>query len=275
MKILIASDIQHPYISRVYEDDEMTYTCDSCKCTFIPGNGYYLDGTSYNNIIGVGNGENFTTNKGTHQPVISLTQEYELINNTGKRGQVQLWIPSLGAPSSNFSSGKHALGAISFKIDALTDEKFEFKFVDTSSDGTKWSPEWCIMDSFFTVSAPTVVDGNTVVYVTGWDGVVLKTVNVRSDKDFTDWIDVQILIEMDPVYDYVTLSYYIDGKFVATASKDLTIKSNAINSIYISGYTSALDSGIILDDIFFGYSINGSWTPEILAETPEEETPAE
>ena len=109
-------------------------------------------------------------------------------------------------------------------------------------------PGGCIRDKFFQISAPGA-DG--VVKVTGWDNLILKSVNVGEDK-FTGWIDVKMIIELDEQADKITIHYYVDGEYVATRSKDLTTLTNSINSVYISGNTTAKNSGIILDDIAFG-----------------------
>ena len=240
------------------ESGKVQYTCQSCSSTFTPGASYYLDGTKYGNIAGVGNASNFTTKEGTNLPVIT-SGSYDLINNTGNLGNIELWIPGRASTMSGFSSDSNALGFASFKINALTTNTIDFNFVDSSADATKWSSEWCITDSFFRVNAPQTIGGKTVVKITGWDGIVLDTIELQSDRSFTGWIDVMIYIELDADTDEIILHYYIGGQYKATVARELTTKTNAINSICITGSTSALGSGVKLDNIAFGYSANAAW----------------
>ena len=127
-----------------------------------------------------------------------------------------------------------------------------------SSTAAKWSSEWCITESFFTITAPTEVDGKTVVNLLGWDEWNLMTIETGG---FTDWIDVKIYISLDSATDKITLLYYIEGVYVTSCTKKLTTQSNSIDSICISGSTSAQGSGIMIDDIGFGYTPNGIWVP--------------
>ena len=63
-----------------------------------------------------------------------------------------------------------------------------------------------------------------------------------------------MIIELSSVDDTVTIHYYIDDHYVSSQSKELTTKTNSISGIYISGNTKAENSGIMLDDVAFGYS---------------------
>ena len=81
--------------------------------------------------------------------------------------------------------------------------------------------------------------------------LLLKAINVGEDN-FTGWIDVTMVINLSEKDDTVTIHYYIDGQYVDSRSKELTTLTNSINSVYISGNTTAVGSGIVLDDIAFG-----------------------
>ena len=258
--VAIPSTISHQTMTQsVTVDGKIQYKCETCNATFMPGAFYHLDGTSVDGIIGVGNATNFETKPSTNQPALN-GGAYELINKTGNLGNIELWIPGRAPLMGGFSSANDSIGFVSFKINALTTNNFDFNFVDTSSDGAKWSPEWCITDAFFRVSAPQTIGNKTVVKVTGWDGTELTTIELKSDKSFTGWIDVKVYIELDEDTDQIILHYYIDGQYKTTVARELTTNTNAINSICISGSTSALGSGIKLDDIVFGFSSNGEWT---------------
>ena len=259
--VAVVSKIAHASLTETVKDNKLTYACGQCAYTFSPAAGAYLDGTgNTGNIMGVGNSENYTTSTGSSQPVMS-NGVYELLNKSGKDGNVQLWIPSLSPSFSGFSSTNNAKGMLSFKINALTTNRFDFNFYDTSVNSYTVPGEQHLTDAFFRVFAPTTNDnGTTTVKVTGWDGKVLANIEVDSEKSFfNEWLDVKIYIELDPTNDNIILSYYINGEYVYTASRELTTKTNAINSVCITGSTSAKNSGIKLDDIGFGFTANGNW----------------
>ena len=257
--VALPSSIAHQEVEHhLNASGKLEYECLSCHATFTPGASYYLDGLEYGSIVGVGNANHFTTKPGTNLPVIN-SGSFELINKTGELGNIELWVPGRTPIISGFSPESNAIGFASFKINALTTNTFDFNFVDTSSDAAKWSPEWCITDSFLRINAPHTSGGKTTVKVTGWDGIVLKTIEVQSDRSFTGWIDVSVYIEFNDS-DEIVLHYYIDGQYTATVARELTTKTNAINSICVTGSTSALGSGIKFDEIAFGYTADGAWT---------------
>jgi hypothetical protein len=212
-------------------------------------------------MIGVGNSANFDTKPGTNQPVLA-NGAYELLNKTGKEGDIELWVPARAPIISGFSAANSSIGFLSFKVNALTSNSIGFNFVDTSSTGSKWSPEWCLTDSFFNILSPTTTNGKSSVKVTGWDGIELANIDLRTDKSFTDWIDVAIYIEMGTTadgVDVITLYYYINDAYVGSATKEITTSTGAINSFCITGSTAYVGSGIKLDDIAFGYTAHGVW----------------
>ena len=248
---MIASDVPHAHLEHVITGGYISYVCTACNTSLTTDEGYLLDGKDYTGMEGVSNNGKFTTENGKQNPSINANGEYELLKLNGdESAQLQLWIPSMKSSLNTLSSQNSATGYISFKINAYTDSGLGMQFVDTNSNvGTdRWKPNGCIKDKFFQISAPGA-DG--VVKVTGWDNLILKSVNVGEDK-FTGWIDVKMIIELDEQADKITIHYYVDGEYVATRSKDLTTLTNSINSVYISGNTTAKNSGIILDDIAFG-----------------------
>ena len=258
--VALTSSIAHQSLTHgVTPEGKIYYECTICNSTFTPGASYYLDGTTVNGIIGVGNSSNFETQPSTNLPVTN-SGAYELLNNTGKLGNFELWIPGRTPVVGGFSAANNAIGFVSFNINTFTTNAVNFNFADTSSDGAKWSPEWCITDSFFRISAPQTIGGKTIVKVTGWDGFELKTIELKSEKSFTGWIDVKVYIEFNEETDEIILHYYIDGQYVTTLSRELTTKTNAINSVFITGSTETVGSGIKLDDIAFGFTPNGAWT---------------
>lgn len=260
----LVSDIPHSNMSHSIVNGNSTYACGKCGCEFSPKSGYFADGTTYDGIIGAGNGKDYITLEGTNQPVINNKGQYELINDTGNRGALELWIPSMGGGLNGFSSANNSLGFVSFKVNALTEENINFYLVDTNTGAPRWSSEWCITDAFLSIGSPVTVNGRTYVTIKGWDGAVLKTIELTSGADFTGWIDIKACIELDPDEDTITLHYYVDGQYVDSLSKELTTSTDAINSVVITGHTSKVGSGLKLDDIAFGFTPNGVW--EVSAE---------
>ena len=246
-------------------DGSVVYVCDDCGSTYVPSIGYSMNGTDHNAMEGVANSSNFTTASGTENPYINENGEYELLKkNTADSKQFQLWLPSKTYTLDDLSDENNAIGFLSFRINAYSDKGLDMTFVDMKSNegADRWKANGCIVDKFFVISAPktkTVYDsvlGNierTYVYITGWDGLELKTVDITdSENKFTGWFDVKMIIELEN--DTVTVHYYIDGVYVGTGSRELTTKTNSISGIYINGKTTAENSGIILSDVAFGCS---------------------
>ena len=256
----ISSDAPHASLELIAENGAAKYRCTTCNCVYVPDTGYFMDGTDHNAMVGVGNSTaaGYITATGSQNPLINESGEYELLKKNGKsNAKMELWIPNTVSQMATFTSASNATGFISFKVDAYTDDYIYMQFVDTgaNSGSDRWTPNGCIMDPFFNVAKP---DANGVVNVTGWDGLVLKSVTVGDDK-FTGWFDVKIAIELSSADDTITLHYYVDGEYLGAISKELTTSSNAINSVYIVGYCKAKGSGLKLDDISFCCS-NSGWT---------------
>lgn len=238
-----------------YERNKIVYYCSGCDISYVAENGYYIDGSNHSGIVGTANNKNngYTTNGGNDPAIVD--GHYELINN-GKGGQLEIWIPHSDPTKSlgGFSCDNNAVGFFSFKINSYMDSNIGMRFVDLNSTGSRWSSEWCIMDHFFQISVPK----NGTADLIGWNKTVLKTVEV-DDNNFTGWIDVKIGIELSSETDQITLHYLIDGQHVVSISKEMTILTNAIANVYISGTTSTVGSGIMLDDISFAYTKDGDW----------------
>ena len=250
-------------LTYAYSDSGLTYSCIVCRKTFTIQNGAYLDGSGYDNMMGILNKDNFTTVSGTQLPVVD-DGVYKLINTSGNNAQLQLWIPSNNADGAcvteGFTSNNYPAGFISFRFNSyMTSKLLRMQFIDHSTGAERWSDEWCIKDTFFKVTSVTSAD-QTKVDIIGVDNVLLKSVTIDPETKFTGWIDVVIGIVLDPITDQMVLHYYIDGAYIATRSVALTTSSNGINSVYVTGSTDIIGSGIMLDDIAFGYTPMSSWT---------------
>lgn len=256
----------HPSLAHVINDDgKIVYECAECGSSYTPSIGYTMNGTDHNAMEGVSNSESFTTEVGSSNPLINENGEYVLLkNDSAASKQFQLWLPSKTYTLDGLSDENNAIGFLSFKINAYSDSGLTMKFVDIKSNtgSDRWKANGCITDDFFIISSPktkTVSNGSggteqrTYVNVTGWDGLLLKSVDITGKEDkFTGWFDVKMLIELEN--DTVTVRYYIDGEYVDSRSRTLTTKTDSISGIYLSGNTKTEGSGFMLADVAFGCS---------------------
>ena len=264
----------------------LTYSCTDCGTTFSPlSESFYLDGSTYDNMVPVNNKfggyETAVDSSGNANQYPAIKEDangnkyYSLIktkdpetdaNGTAYPPQVQLWIPMQRGGFSGFTSANTAVGFLSFRINACMDKNFSLTFVE----GAAWSEEDVIRD-FFVITPPTADDaGNTTVKFLGLDdGNADTPALVLFEKDvtgatsiqdkYTGWHDVYIGIVLDDTTDTINLHYYIDGMYRGSITAPLTTIGNGIKCIYVSGNTNENGSGVMLDDIGFGYTINGSY----------------
>ena len=243
----------------------VTYTCKNCGSSFVCETGYVLDGQGYDGMVGVNNTLNgYITNPDKPQyPVITEEGYYELlqIEDTGAAKQLQIWVPEEKKSSDNFSSGSGSVGFYSFKLNGYMDTNFGMQLIDGSSSGGRWSADWCIIDKPFNLTPPTKnEEGREIVTAIGWDNLILYEVDVTdADSKFTGWFEVVMGIVLDVETDTISIYYYVNGQFIGWGVRPLTTLTNAINCVYISGNTQAAGSGIMIDDIAFGYTQAGSW----------------
>lgn len=246
-----------------------TYSCELCGSTYKLDSFYYINGEDYTNLTPGNNADHgYSVVENTHNPLIKEDSEgnkyYELLKKEttpDKPGQLQLWVPKEDKAATQFSAGNGGVGFISFKLNAFLDTNFSMRIVDGSSSPDRWSADWSIVENFFSIVPPTANEDETklLVEVKGWNEKVLKTIEVTEDNYFTGWMDVIIGIELDANSDTITMHYYIDGEYCSSETKELTILTNAVNCFYISGNSTAGGSGIMIDDIVFGYTVAGYW----------------
>ena len=248
-----------------YSNSVMTYSCVSCGSSYKLDNAYVLDGSGYDGMTGVNNTLNgySTAEEKPQYPVITEEGYYQLLQleDTGAPKQLQIWVPKDNTSSDNFTSGNGSVGFYSFRINAYMDSNFGMQFVDGSAGGNRWSSDWCIADKPFTLTPPTDNgEGRMIVTAIGWDNLVLYEKDVTdSDDKFTGWFDVMMGIVLDVETDTITVYYYVDGRYLGYAVRELTTTTNGINCVYISGNTQAAGSGLLIDDIAFGYTVSGAW----------------
>ena len=267
-----------------YVKSVLTYTCTGCDASFHFDNGYVLNGANTDNMFGVNNKGNYTTTTGTELPKI-VDGHYELLNTSGSKGQLQLWTPKNDNPNDiGFSSENNAVGVLSFKMNVNMEQMLTIKLVDgiSNSGSNRWTDK--AVAGFMSISAAS---GGKVTIKHGFaDGSTAQTnahviAEIEVGKDnFTGWVDIVIGIVLDPVTDQITYHCYTNGQYVISFSAELTTKTNSINAVYFSGNTTSKGSGLMLDDVAFGYTANGTWvfdecnhegTPAVVAPTCTEE----
>ena len=261
------------------------YVCAFCDYAFEIETGIYADGTNYDGIYcnADNNKKYYSSNSNKANYPAMVDGHYEFIRNSlepNNAAQVQIWVPTASGSNqfADFKSANNAKGYLSFSIDAWLTKSLDMKLVDASlpdcvdmngdgvvttepRDATKnpdfirWTDYWAINSSpVFSVNAPTTKNGATVVEIKGF-GHILKTITVEdASKPFTGWLDVVIGLELDPATDTVIATYYINGEYIATYSRELTIISNAITGVYINANTATEGSGYRLDNLAFGYA---------------------
>ena len=255
---IIASSTPHKTLTHtISQNGDITYTCGTCGCSYTPVISYVNDGRDYNAMEGSSNaGRGYVTAPGTHNPVIK-NGEYELLKaNSASSTQLELWIPSKSYALDELNSSNNAIGFFSFKINAYTDSSIQMKFVDMAANtgANRWKEGGCITEDFFKVSKPATsgwITKKTEVTISGWDWS--KKIDITNNADnFTGWIDVKIMLELNSADDTVKAHYYINGTYEGSATRKLTTLNNAISAVYITGNNTAQGAGIKLDDVAFG-----------------------
>ena len=266
-------------INHKYVKSTLTYYCELCDISYSIEKGYFLNGTDHSNMVGLsGNSNNYAVKNNTQLPVITGSDNYyQLLNTSGIKGQLQLWIP--GVDSSNefgFSSANNAVGFLSFKINVNMDGNFDIKLVDGLSNSG--SDRWRAGGLAGHLSVSTVSEGKVTFKLGTVDNngqqvntQVLATPTVNANN-FSGWVDIKLGIVLDPYSDQITYHCYVDGEYVVSFSAELTTKTNSINCIYITGNTTAKNSGLMFDDFAFGYTANGEWIFDTCNHTYGEET---
>ena len=271
---VVSAKLPHPALTWSYADGKATYSCATCQSTYVVDNNWYFDGTGeepYKNMVSVDENNIYNTVESTNDegetvdtsnPVIDADGHYTYINNGGKpaegQGKATIWIPAMNGGIDNFegfSCENNAIGFYSFSINAYCDTLFEMQLVDTDMRVEANRPAgvgfWnCgALPQFFKISAP---DENNLVTVTGWNGLVLKKVNVDTATKFTGWFDVTVAIELSDD-NTITLGYYIDGQYIGSATQPMAITSGKIDGVYFQIKAHTVGGGAMWDDVCFGY----------------------
>ena len=137
-------------------------------------------------------------------------------------------------------------------------ETLSLQFVDTTLRGVSGVDFWTqasISDGFFKIDPPTA---DNVVTVKGWD-IELMQIQVTDENKWTGWLDVTIGIELSKQNDSVTVYYYINGEYLGSATRNMSIMSDKIDGLYFNGRCNVAGGGYMLDNLGFGYTTKSEW----------------
>ena len=197
---------------------------------------------------------------------------YEYTDKGYAGGQLQMWMPSNNRGEGtleDFSCENNAVGVISFNVKssltrhpdwdtALTFSVGKPRNASDWNDGGSWNDDSI---NVFTIE-DTLADGATIKG--GLNGTNINFGVIPAGEDgWTEWFNVMMVIEMTD-NGYLTIYYYINGEFVGSDSRDLnnpggnrTLNPKKIEALQISGWTYAANTGIVFDDFYFGYTVEG------------------
>ena len=260
---------RHSY--RISESDGvLSYACEMCNSSYKVDTYYFLDGTNYDDLL-----YNFNIPDNNKKGYTSSTKGYPEITEDGyyaliraaqasgeeydssNVGQCQMWIPTSTTHTAweDFSCANNAIGYLSLKMNMYSDHVngLSISAVDGSKrdNGFKWGSHDMKLITFTQPS-------NGVVTIKDLNGAAIATVQVGADN-FTGWLDIsmEIVLKSD---NSVTVHYCLNGKKIASATKTMSIVTDRISSIYLSASSIKTGTGVLLDDIAFGYTTNGHST---------------
>ena len=259
--------LHHNYTTLV-NNGTVKYLCEDCMLCYSVETGTLSDGNNpsdnvWKNFVGAG-GAAYNGN-GAYPALVEGADgnnyfQYLKAETTDSANQVQIWLPSSGGKGlQGFTADANNVGFFSLDFNANMDHNCEWKFVDFSSDATRWSAEWAIDNPFFRMTTPS----NGQVELRGFNGVAFATVELE-ENNYTGWMNLAFMITLDAEQDLVIVDYYLNGQYKATMSAALTTKTNGICAIYMNGNAKAAGTGYMVDNIAFGYGSFGThehtWT---------------
>ena len=259
--------LHHNYTTLV-NNGTVKYLCEDCMLCYTVTTGTLSDGDNpsdnvWKNFVGSG-GAAYNGN-GAYPSLVTGADgnnyfQYLKAETTDSANQVQIWLPSSGGKGlQGFTADANNVGFFSLDFNANMDHNCEWKFVDFSSDATRWSAEWAIDNPFFRMTTPS----NGQVELRGFNGVAYATVEL-DENNYTGWMNLAFMITLDAEQDLVIVDYYLNGEYKATMSAALTTKTNGICAVYMNGNAKAAGTGYMVDNLAFGYGSFGThehtWT---------------
>ena len=270
----------HKNVEQTLVDGKVAYQCTDCNTIYTnTTQQFYFDGSTHYTEMNPSqlNGK-YTTVEGTDKPIIatdengnSYYQFVKLNDTTGTRSsteQAQVWIPyhcnDTSSKTAHFLEFKEgASGVVSLDLNYGMDQRFEFYLCEGApSNGTSWYDG----SGLGRINKHLIyIDGiqNNTITVTGWNGIVLGTYELKADETLTKygatgWFNITVGLTI--ANDKVTAYYYVDGKYIGTESVELTTEKNSITTAYINAYTAKANSGMLIDNLSFGYDRTGHYT---------------
>lgn len=247
-----------------YKDSKVVYFCPNCDASFTLQNGYYLSGYNYDGMTGTDKNKDFTVKEDTTLPeiVTGTDRYYQLLSNSDVSKQMELWIPKDDTGTGfGYSAATHSVGFLSFRINAKIvgdGSAITLQVIDGASNqgGNRWTANGVAAKLEF----DSTDDGKMTFKVGSFNSVGFTHIfDVSGENGFTGWKDIAIGMVLDSGGDQITFHCYIDGVYEGSFSKTLTTTANAINCVYLSGNTTGKGTGVMLDDISFGYTSNATW----------------
>ena len=196
---------------------------------------------------------------------------YEYPGSGGHYGaQIQPWIPSNNRADclAGFSCENNAVGVISFdikyNITRHPDRDTNFQLgVGKPRNASNWGDGGSWTDDQITILCIDDYSEDGILVRGGVNSSInLATIAVKDG--WSEWFNVTIAIEMLDT-GYMNTYYYINGIFCGSYSRDLSQKDadgryldpKEIEAFQFSGWTYAANTGVMFDNMVFGYTAGG------------------
>ena len=240
--------------------DKLVYSCSRCDDYNVAiEDGYYNDGTGYSGLVtGIGNNKahGYTDRADTLPEIVDGHYEFIKDDSYAGSGQVQIYIPGSGNHSylKGFTTANNALGVFSFKVNLKLDTgniRVILADIAAKLDAKAYNDSNSL--TLLTFNVPK----NGQMEIGGWKAGTLKTVTLQDG--WTGELDVMTVIKLTSD-NKIAINYYINGELLKTVNTDMLITTGLIDTLYITGNSTAAGTGYIFDDLAFGYTTNGHWT---------------
>ena len=181
--------------------------------------------------------------------------------------QIQPWIPSNNRADclAGFSCENNAVGVISFdiKYNITRHENRDTNFqlgVGKPRNASDWNDGGSWTDDQITILCIDDYSEDGILVRGGVNSsMTLATIGV--ENGWSEWFNVTISIEMLDT-GYMNTYYYINGVFCGSYSRDLSVADadgrflnpKEIEAFQFSGWTYAANTGVMFDNMVFGYT---------------------
>ncbi len=280
------SKIASHTVASNYADGALSYSCSTCDLVFsVDTQKFYYDGSDAETAYTFnknGTMENVKAD-GVYTAIFNpavdtapsdeefAAKNYAAIDgwawntNTKKPGaQPMYWIPGYNANTglNGFSCENNALGVVSFRIKTSMTNHFTVA-VSKERGASDWTGFPTSTIDLLRIGGTT--EAEEITFLGGLGAGKDLGVTVPVGEDGWAEFDVKIFIylttvgEGESASNTITVAYYINNVFCNTFSGAMTIDSFDIRALYINGWTYTPGTGIVLDDIAFGYTTDSEW----------------